>query len=144
MVKYTEAKKRKRSLWIWAFSIFFFISAGWTLLSLLLIRVGIIGLNPAQQAYFDKLTYFDHGLTLLMALCNFIGAIALLLLRRIARYLFLIALVGNFLLVIWHTFTKGWLAAIGGTGLIGAVIGWGLLITICLYSWKLSRSGVLR
>jgi hypothetical protein len=131
-------------LWLWAFSIYFFISAGYTLLSFLLIRAGIIGLNAAQQAYFHNLTYFDYGLSLLVSLCNLSGAIALLLLRRIAPYLFLTGLVASFQLLTWHTFTKGWLAAIGGPGLIGAVIGWGLLIIICLYSWKLFKLGVLR
>jgi len=138
-----EIQKRKRPVWVWIISIFFFFSAGWTLLSFYLVGTGVIPLNTAQQAYFDSLTALDYGLTILVGLANLIGAIALFFLRKIALHLFASALTVNFLMLIWHALNKGWVAAISGPGLVGAFIGWGVLLAVCAYAWKLTKSGVL-
>lgn len=136
-------QKKKRPRWVWAISIFLFLSAGWTLLSFYLIGTGTIPLNAAQEAYFSSLAGLDYGLTILLGLANLFGAIALFLLRKVAFYLFVTAFGTNLLLTAWHTVTKGWVAAIGGAGLVGAIIGWGLIIAVCIYSWKLIQRGVL-
>jgi hypothetical protein len=105
--------------------------------------MGFIRLNPAQQAYFNSLTTLDYNVTLLAGLANFFGAINLFFLRKIAFYLFAGGLTVNSLMFVWHALSKGWVAAMGGSGLLGATIGWGLLIAVCVYTWKLTRSGVL-
>jgi hypothetical protein len=135
--------KKKRPGWVWAISIFFFLSAGWTLLSLYLIDTGAIPLSAIQEAYFNSLTGADYGLTIFIGLANLLGAVALFLLRKLAFYLFVTAFGANLILTVWHMVTKGWVAAIGGAGLVGAVIGWVLLAAVCIYSWKLIQRGVL-
>jgi hypothetical protein len=134
----------KRPIWVWVISIFFFVSAGWTLLSFALIFSGIIPLDAAQKAYFDKLTAVDYAATLIIGACNFIGAIALFLLRRIAVPLFATALALTLVMTIWQSATKGWVEAMSGPGLVGALVGYALLIVVCIYAWHLSRKGVLR
>lgn len=134
----------KRPGWVWAISIFFFFSAGSTLLSVLMVRAGAVPLNAAQAAYFDGLTVWDYISSVGIGLANFTGAIAFFLLRKVSFYLFAFALVANLLATAWHVATKGWLAVIGGAGLIGAVIGLGLLFAVCAYSRRLLRRGVLR
>lgn len=136
-------QKKKRPKWVWAIAIFFFISAGWTLLSFYLVGSGFIALKAEQQAYFDSLSTFDYAITILAGLANFLGAISMFLLRKIAFYLFTGALIANSMLLVWHVLSKGWVAAIGGAGLIGATIGWGLLVAVCVYSWNLTKKGVL-
>ena len=136
-------EKKKRPKWVWAIAIAFFISAGWTLLSFYLIGSGLIPMGPAARAYFDSLSTFDYILTVLLGLAGFFGAITLFLLRKIAFYLFTGALIANSFLTIWHALSKGWIAAVGGTGLLAAMLGWSLLLAICIYSWKLTKKGVL-
>lgn len=138
-----QGEARKRPVWVWIISIFFFLSAGWTLLSFYLVYSGAIPLQPEQTAYFESLTPVDHGLTILLGLTNLGGAVALLLLRRAALYLFVGAFVLDTVMTIWHTLTKGWVAAIGGAGLVGMLIGYGLIVAVCIYVWKLKKSGVL-
>jgi hypothetical protein len=138
-----QNQSKKRPGWVWAISIFFFLSAGWTLVSFFLINTGAVTGNAEQEAYFSSLTVVDYGLTILIALANLLAAVALFLLKKIAFYLFLTAFGANLLLTAWHTATKGWVAAIGGAGLVGALIGWILVIAVCIYSWRSIQRGVL-
>ncbi|MCW9059954.1 MAG: hypothetical protein OQL11_13890 [Gammaproteobacteria bacterium] len=141
---HTETVASGRPGWVWAISIFFGVSAGWTLLSFALIRSGAVTLNAAQIAYFDSLSPLDYIFSIGIGLANLLGAISLLLLRKIAFYLFASALVANLLMTLWHIAAKGWVAAIGDTGLVGAIIGLGLLVIVCVYSRRLLKRGVLR
>jgi len=136
-------QKKKRPGWVWAISIFFFLSAGWTLLSFYLINTGAVPLNAIQKEYFGRLAGVDYGLSVIMGLTNLIGAVALFFLRKVSFYLFATAFGANLILALWHTVTRGWVAAVGGAGFVGALIGWGLLIVVCIYSWKLLQRGVL-
>jgi hypothetical protein len=135
--------KKKRPGWVWAISIFFFLSPGWTLLSFYLIGTGVVSLNAVQKVYFSNLTTIDYILTILIALANLLGAVALFLLRKVAFHLFITAFSVNLLLTAWHTVTKGWIAAMGGPDLLSALIGWALLVAVCIYSWRLIQRGVL-
>jgi len=139
-----EVVAAKRPGWVWAISIFFFLSAGWTLLSFCLIHAGVIPLNAAQVAYLDSLTVLDYVSSVGIGLANFAGAITLFFLRRVSFYLFAIALGANLALTFWHVATKGWVAAMGGAALFGAVLGLGTLFAVCAYSRRLLQQGVLR
>ena len=134
---------RRRSRWIWAIVIFYAISAGWMLLSFFLIYSGIIPINPEQRTYLDSLSPFDLIITLLIALLNLSGAVVLFLLNRLAFKLFVTAFAASVLMALWHAATKGWLQALGDAGLIGTMIGYGISATVCIYSWKLTKRGIL-
>ena len=77
-------------------------------------------------------------------LLNFLGAIYLFLLRRAAFYLFLLAFVLGMVMTVYHIFFKNWLAAIGGPGLIGVIIGWGTSVAIIIYARKLIKKDILK
>jgi hypothetical protein len=136
--------ERKRPIWVWLLSLFFLLSAIWTLLSFYMIWSGAIPLGPTQQAYFDRLTPIDYALTIVIGLLNLSAAIALFLLRKIARDLFLASLGLSLILVAWQAATKGWVEALGGAGFVGVLIGYILLIVVCIYAWHLRKKGVLR
>ena len=91
----------------------------------------------------SSLTGLDYGVSLLIGLANLLGAVALFLLRKVAFYLFVTAFGANLLLTAWHSATKGWVAAWGGLGLFSILIGWAVIVAVCVYSWKLVRRGVL-
>lgn len=134
----------KRPVWVWVITIFFLLSAVWTLLSFYLILSGSIPIDPAQKAYFDQLTPLDYLSTVGVGLINIAGAITLFMLLKIARILFLCSLVLSLGITAWHATTKGWVEAIGGAGLVGAMIGYAILAIVCVYAWHLTKKGVLR
>lgn len=136
-------KKRKRPIWVWVISIFYFFSAGYTLLSFYLIHSGFVQLSPAQQAYFDNLSTLDYAITILSGSANFLAAIVLFLLKKQAYYLFLGAFCAGVILTILHSISKGWMEALGGSGLIGMLIGWGIAISVITYSKRLINRGIL-
>lgn len=139
-----SSQARKRPGWVWAISIFYFLSAAYTLLAFYLIYSGSIPLQPAQRAYFSQLTFLDIGASVLIGTLNLAGAVTLFILRRIAFSLFATAFALGILTTVWHTIEKGWVAAVGSAGLVGAFIGWALAIAICAYTWRLGKAGVLR
>lgn len=129
---------------VWVISIFYFVSAGWVLLSFALIFSGLIPLTDVQKTYFQAQTVFDYGSTALIGGANLVGAVLLFLLRRQAFPFFLTAFSFGLIQTLYQIVTKNWLGAIGGPGLVGAVIGWGISIAIIVYTWRLVSKGVLR
>jgi hypothetical protein len=99
--------------------------------------------NEAQAVYFESQTIIDILFTIVIGLLNFVGAIFLFLLRRSAFHLFLSAFVFGLMMTVYHIMFKNWLAAIGGPGIIGAIIGWGIAIATILYARKLIRAEIL-
>ena len=138
-----EGTRKKRPVLVWVITIFFFVSAIWTLLGFYLLVSGTASLTPAQKSYLESLTAIDYTFTLLLGLTNLIGAIALFLLRKAALYFFVGALALNGFMSVWHAISKGWLEALGGAGALGALFGLGIAVAVCLYVWKLAKSGVL-
>jgi hypothetical protein len=134
----------KRPALVWVISIFYFLSAGWTTLSLALVLSGGIPLTSAQQQYFSSLTAFDHASTLVVGISNLAGAVLLLLLRRPAYRFFAGAFALGLLLTLRQVLAGNWLGAIGGAGLIGAAIGLAISVAVILYARGLVKQGVLR
>ena len=99
---------------------------------------------PAEAAaYMTNLSAFDQALTVLLLLLNLGGAVALMLLRKVAFHLFAAALTLSLLMTVIHTFAKGLVTALGGGGTVGLILGYGVEIAVCVYSWKLRARGVL-
>lgn len=140
----SEALGAKRPGWVWAISIFFVVSAAWTLLSFYLIYSGAVPLNAAQEAYFDSLTGLDYFSMVVLAIVNISAAVSLFLLRKVAFYLFTYGLIANVFMTLWHMVSKDWAGAIGGAGLVGAAFGLGSVAIVCVYSWRLIQRHVLR
>jgi hypothetical protein len=134
----------KRPALVWVISIFYILSAGWVVLSFALIHSGAIPLNEAQQEYFRSQTILDYGSTVVIGALNLVGAILLFLLKKPAFHLFATAFGVGLAFTAYQIVAKNWLGAIGGPGLVGAVIGWGISIAIIVYAKRLISRGVLR
>ena len=128
---------------VWVIFLGFVISAGYTLLSLLLVYSGATAITPEQAAYLRGLSVLDHGLTLAIAGLNFAGAISLFLLRKAALYLFVASLVLTLGITVIQVINTGLLAALSGMGIIGMLIGYALLAAVCMYARRLKARGVL-
>lgn len=139
-----EAKSAKRRPFgVWVVSAFYVLSTGWTLLSFALIFDGTIKISPAQEAYFASLTGLDWFFSLAIGAIGFSAAVCLFLLRRVAVALFSAALVLNLAFTALHVMRTSWSEAIGGAGLVGALIGWLILVAVILYARRLAKQGVL-
>jgi|SRR5438445_628309 len=133
----------KRPKLVWAVFLFYIFSVGYTALSFALIYSGAISLAPEQATYLRNLSTFDWAVTVLSGLLTAAAAIAIFLLRKISFYLFSVAFALGILQTLVHTITTNFVAAIGGPGAIGALIGYAILLAVCIYARRLSARGVL-
>lgn|SRR5262245_7483730 len=134
---------RRRPIWIWAIFLFYLVSTVWTLLSFFLIYSGRIRINAAQQAYLANISVVEVLASVGLGLLSLTAAVFLFALQRGAVTLFAIALVVNIAYTVLHALTTNWAEAIGGPGLLGVLLSWGLLLAILTYSRRLARDGVL-
>ena len=139
----TPKPRSKRPKLVWVVFLFYLLSTGFTALSYLLILSGVIPITPEQATYFGTLSAFDWVITLLTGLLNAAGAIAIFRLRKIAFHLFSAAFAIVILQTLVHTITTNFVAALGGSGAAGALVGYGILLAVCVYAWKLKERGVL-
>jgi hypothetical protein len=135
--------RSKRPKLVWVVFLFYLLSTGYTALSYFLIFSGVIPVTPEQATYLGNLSAFDWVITLLTGLLNAGGAIAIFRLRKIAFHLFSAAFAIVILQTLVHTITTNFVAALGGSGAVGALIGYGILLAVCVYAWKLKERGVL-
>ena len=136
-----EGSSRRRPIGVWVISVYYVLSAGFTLLSLALVLSGAIKLPAAQEAYWASLTATDHLITVAIAVSILTGAVCLFLLRRIAVTMFSISLALNVALTV-HILRTNLVEAMGVTPL-GLVFGWFILIAVIGYAHKLAKDGVL-
>ena len=135
---------RRRPGWVWAITIFVLLSAGYTLLSFLLIYGDVVPLTDVQQEYFDSLRAVDFLYSLGLALLNLVATVYLFLLRRQALPIYIAAFVLNVVITCFHLFTRNWLEVTGAAGVIGMMFGWGISIGIIAYTQSLVKRGVLQ
>ena len=135
--------RRRRPVLVWVVFLWFVFSAGYTLLSFALIFSGRVPLSDQASRYLSSLSPLDYAVTILALLLNVVGAVALLLLRRSAPYLFSAALLLSIASVVLHALTKGLVTALGAGGPIGLILGYGVSALVCLYAWRLYARGIL-
>jgi hypothetical protein len=134
----------KRPKWVWAISIFYFLSAVYTLLSFYLVHSGAVTVSGATHQYLASMTALDYVFSILLGVAGLVGAVTLFFLRKVAYFFFLGSLILNILMTVWYALSNNLLAALpGGTAVIGMIIGWGMLLAVCIYIKKLSKLGVL-
>lgn len=102
------------------------------------------GSLPSEQGtYYPNLSALDWAFVVLSATLNFAGAISLFLLRRFAVHFFTANIAISALYTLASAIKTNWIAALGGTGAIGELVGYAILLGACVYSWKLRVRGVL-
>jgi hypothetical protein len=135
---------KKRPGWVWAISILYGLSAIWTPISFYLIYSGLIPLAPAQKAYFDGLSVLDWAVTVAISLIMLAAVVSLFLLKRVSVKLWGAAVVFSVLSYLYNAIAKNWLAAIDVGGIIGAAIGFALVVAIFFYTKRLDARGFLK
>lgn len=139
-----QSDLNKRPALVWIISIFFLVSAGYTLYAFILLISGAVYLNPQQEMYLASLSYFDYITTIGIGVLNLGGAVALFLLRKQAPYFFLGGFILGLASTVYHAVEKGWMVAIGGPGLVGSFLFQVVMITIVIYAFRLRKRGILK
>lgn len=123
---------------------FYVLSAGWTVLSFVLIKLGLLDISSNPQAKLKTTpTAASPALTLLAAAAECYGAVAIWQLRKTAFLAFFLALAFTLLAALGRLVDDGLFAALGGAGVFATLFGWGILAAVCAYTWQLIRAGVL-
>jgi hypothetical protein len=134
---------------VWKIFLYVIISKSWVLIwNIREIRI-ILGPPSSQPVllhqYLSSLDRLDYTLSLLSTLSELSAVIALFLMRKIAPYLFMAAVVLG-ALAAWRFLTP--LASLGMGGgyyviVFSACFGIAIVAGMCLYSWRLLQRGVL-
>jgi hypothetical protein len=109
------------------------------LLAVVMVWSGAVRVEaPIETSLAEKLPTIILGLLIVAA------AIALFLLRKIARDLFVGALGLDLLLTASHMTQTGWTEELWGGGSVVKLIWHVYLIVACIYVWHLRSKGILR
>jgi len=138
-----EGGRRRRPKGVWLVSIFYTISALWTLLSSYLIFSGAIPLNREQETYYASITVVDWIITGTLSVISLSAAVSLFLLRKLAATLFMAALILSVLYSIYQIVAKNLLRVVAPGGFVGMLLGFALILAVTLYAQRLARRGVL-
>lgn len=138
-----DPRARSRPLGVWAIAAFYLLSAGWTLLSFVMVLSGAVPLTPADEAYVTSLGVLDYLGSLGVGAITCAGAVLFFALRKAAVMLFSIGLALNVAVSLVHAATTDFLAVMSGPGLLGMLIGWALMAGVVLYARSLQRQGIL-
>jgi hypothetical protein len=135
---------KKRPGWVWAISILYGLSAIYTPVSFYLVYSGLALSAPAQKAYFVGLGIVDWAILAIGALIMLAAVVALFLLKRVSIRLWGAAVVFSILSYLYNAITRNWLAALDIAGLIGAAVGFILIVAIFFYTKRLDARGYLK
>jgi hypothetical protein len=130
---------RGRPVQVWLISLFGILFVAWTLLAVVLAWSGAVRVEtPLGMSLAEKLPTIILGLLIVAA------AVALFLVRRIARDLFVCALGLDLFLTASHMTQTGWAEELCGGGSVVKLILHVYLIVACIYAWQLRNKGLLR
>lgn len=135
--------RRRRPVLVWVVFLWYLVTSGYTLVSFWMIYSGFLPVSPEVAAYLSTQSALDHAGTVVLLLLNLAGAVALVMLRKVAFPLCATALTLSLLLTIKGALSKGFVAALGGAGAVGLVVGCGIGIAVCIYAWRLRTGRVL-
>ena len=131
--------RRGRPVQVWLISLSGLLFVAWTLLAVVLVWSGAVLVGtPIETNLSEKLPTIILGLLIVAA------AVALLLLRRTARDLFVCALGLDLLLTASHSTQTGWAEELWGGGSVVKLIWHAYLIVACISAWRLRNKGMLR
>ena len=139
-----ELKAQKRPFWVGIICVYYFLSAGYTLTNVTLVRTGMVELDPVSQSYYAGLTWTNYVLVVFSACLILSAAISLFWMRRIAFPLFCAALAFTAAVTIWNMFTRHWTSTTGVQSLIGFGLGWTMMLLVCVYTSRLRAQGILK
>jgi len=137
---------RKRSVWIWLITIYFLVQ------TILNIHFSLPYLSEEtiriDNTYWEP-SIIDRTLNTLRYILDICGAISLFLLRRIAFYLFTSSFFLTTILYIYFAIPIGWseflkIHLLNHPFYAPPFFDYAFYLAVCIYTWKLVKSGTLK
>ena len=142
-IEESEVSSIKRPKWVWVITIFYSCSFIFTGFSFFAIFSEIIPITEVERAYFDNLSIFDWAMSAISTLLNVVAVITLFLLKKITIKAWGLVCICTGLFTIDAMIFTDYLKVIEGSGLVGSLIGFILVVGIFVYSRKLDKNGCL-
>ncbi len=136
-------ERPSRPFGVWLIAIYFAITSIGTLFYVIGMQLGNIEVTPEQAEYLATRTTLDFAFAALIAVLHLVGAITLFLMRKVSFHLFLASLVFYLGGAVYQGATRGWDSLIEG-GIVGLFVATGLLVAVCIYTWRMTQAGLLR
>lgn len=137
-------KGRKRPFPVWLIFAFYLFSGVMNLSMLWMILTGEVNLSPQELSMVRK-TSLAWTLGGLLPLANIAGAVSLLLLRKIAFYIFSGMFVAGLANGIVQAAIMEWpLTGVSPQNFIHAAVGYLIMLAVCIYTSRLKKQGVLQ
>jgi hypothetical protein len=142
---------RRRPALVWVISAFYFIVP---LLGSVISVAMYVGVFPvpvrSSDSYFASYGRISLAIGLIQSGTDMAGASLLWLLRRQAFHCFIASTILSIFTFWWEVLIRGWVGAIHRISpgmtvpiVIGAVTGSGLMLATAVYTWRLTKKGVL-
>jgi hypothetical protein len=129
----------KRPFGVWLISAFYLFAGTMNLIVLYRVQTRAIPLSAEQLAILEKASLWG-----LLPLANLAGAVCLFMLKKIAFYIFSIMLIISGINSLVLMFTIDWPGQIiSGQGMIRLLIGYGIGIAVCIYTYRLKQNNTL-
>ena len=137
--------KTRRSVWVWLISIFYlgFGVSGLMTVAMVLILLYRGGAGPEEVN--SMKTLLQASLWGILPAANIAGAVSLFLMRRMAFPIFTGLLIARLALPLFPgpSFPPGFSGTTADM-IGGYVLGYGILIAVCIYTYRLRQTGMLR
>ncbi len=133
-------RQAKRPFGVWLISAFYLFAGTMNLMVWFRLQTGAVTLSSAQLAVLNQASLWG-----ILPFANLAGAVSLFMLKKIAFYIFAVMLVAsgiNTLALI--VATGGFAQIISGQGVIRLIIGYGIGIAVCLYTYRLKQNNILQ
>jgi hypothetical protein len=134
--------RRARPVWVWIICIFYFLTAGLSLLVLALVFSGA-SMSAEQTTYFASMTLVEKAFSASVAVASLAGAVSLFLRRRIAVIFFASALALSVALTGVQLMRTN-VAELHRAGLFSVLLAWSALAVVIGYAYLLGRKGELQ
>jgi len=140
----TSARSR-RPIWVWLISVFYFGfgASGVMAVAMALVLFYRGSLQPAQMPELKIL--LQSTLWGLLPAISMAGALSLFFMKKIALFVFLFLLLLRTAMPVILSAHPDYKMLQGSSEMIaGYAIGYGILLGVCIYTYRLARSGMLK
>lgn len=132
----------KRPFWVWIISLFYIFSGTMTLLTVYQIHFGMIPADPAQLETLRKASMLWSMCGLIPA-ANIAGGLLLLMLHKLSFYVFSGTIILNITNILRHFITTGFAVQLSTGSVFGVIVGLGMTLVVCIYTYRLKKLGII-
>lgn len=141
----TQNPKNRRPIWVWLISIFYL---GFGLSGLMAVAMALIIFSQGKipEGEIESLnSLMRSSLWGMLPAVNIAGAVSLFLLRKIAFPIFTGLLIIKLILqLFFETPLAEALSSQNTQMIIGYGLGYAILTAVCIYTWRLKKTGILK